>query len=129
MISPLQEYELLKRARETYGDFNQILVTIEELNELACVLAKFPRYEDKDKAIEALQSKVLDEYADVMIVLNHVSQIFKLSDVMVEERMDAKLERLKRWLETNNSFEQTTKDRTVEELPDSGYYRINTSEG
>lgn len=129
MVSPLQEYELLKRARETYGDFNQILVTIEELNELACVLAKFPRYEDKDKAIEVLQSKVLDEYADVMIVLNHVSQIFKLSDVMVEERMDAKLERLKRWLETNNSFEQTTKDRTVEELPDSGYYKINTSEG
>lgn len=127
-MTPLQEHALLKQARETYGDFTQILVTIEELNELSCVLAKFPRYENKEKAIEALQSKVLDEYADVMIVLNHVSQIFELSDVMVERHIEAKLERLKRWLETNNSFEQTTRDRAVNEPSNPEHHRVNPGE-
>ena len=46
--------EILKRARDTYGNKNQILVCIEELNELACVLAKFPRYNNEEDAVEKL---------------------------------------------------------------------------
>ena len=52
--------EILSKARETYGNKNQILVCIEELNELACVLAKYPRYDDDKEAVRDLYSKAID---------------------------------------------------------------------
>ena len=55
----------LEKARQTYGNKNQIMVCMEELNELSCVLAKFPRYEDEQKATQDLHDKALDEVADV----------------------------------------------------------------
>ena len=35
---------ILAKARETYGDKNQIIVSVEELCELACKLAKIARF-------------------------------------------------------------------------------------
>ena len=52
---------VLSKARLTYGNKNQISVAIEELNELACVLCKFIRYEHEEDAVEALYDKVVDE--------------------------------------------------------------------
>ena len=104
--------EILQKARDTYGNRNQIMVAIEELNELACVLAKYPRYEEHEKAVEELKEKTLDEVADVTIVLNHICNIFELDfDTDIQPRMDKKAERLERWLEKSNSIEQTTVDR------------------
>lgn len=45
-----EQKKKLQQCRETYGDTAQILVSIEELNELACVLAKYPRYDDSKQA-------------------------------------------------------------------------------
>ena len=104
----------LSKAREVYGNKNQILVCMEELNELACVLAKYPRYENETQATQELHNKVLDEVADVMVILNHVQNIFGLSDEEVNGRILAKIERLKRWLLHSNSMQETVEDRTVE---------------
>lgn len=106
---------LLKKARETYGDKNQILVSMEELNELACVLAKYPRYDDPDKATSELHDKVLDEVADVMIVLDHIVNIFSLSDPEIDNRIIKKVIRLKRWLDHSESMQETVDDRIVED--------------
>jgi len=106
--------EVLQKARDTYGNKNQIMVAIEELNELACILCKYPRYEEHDKAIEELKEKVVDEVADVLIVLNHIVNIFELSYTDdIDPRIEKKTERLSRWLEKSESMEQTTIDREV----------------
>jgi NTP pyrophosphatase (non-canonical NTP hydrolase) len=106
--------ETLQKARDTYGNKNQIMVSIEELNELACVLAKYPRYEEHEKAIEELKEKAVDEVADVMIVINHIVNIFEMDwQEEIEPRIDKKIERLRRWLEKSESMEQTTVDREV----------------
>lgn len=105
--------QTLIRARRNYGSVNQILVAIEELNELACVLAKYPRYDSKEKALEELHTKVVDEFADVLIILNHVQAIFELEDDEIESRMISKLDRVKRWLDSSESFQHTTEDREV----------------
>lgn len=107
------EKEALKRARETYGRKNQILVSIEELNELACVLAKYPRYEDEAQAVFELKEKVIDEVADVTIILDHIKAIFQLTENEIDERVTKKVGRLKRWLEQSSSMTQTVKDREV----------------
>ena len=104
---------VLSQARKVYGSKNQILVSMEELNELAAVLAKFPRYTDEAQAVTELYDKVLDEYADVMVVMDHVKNIFGLVDTDIEERMDAKTERLRRWLDASPTMLQTVRDREL----------------
>lgn len=110
-----KQREVLAKARETYGDTAQILVANEELCELAAVCAKFPRYEDKERAQEKLHKKAIDEVADVLIVLDHVINIFGLTPVEIGDRVEGKISRLNRWLSSSNSMEHTTVDREVEE--------------
>lgn len=107
------EKDVLSRARATYGNKNQILVSIEELNELACVLAKYPRYEDEAQAVLELREKVIDEVADVNIVLDHILKIFWLTEDEIDERITKKINRLERWLEQSSSMTQTVRDREV----------------
>ena len=106
--------EILKKARSVYGDRNQILVCIEELNELCCVLAKYPRYENAEEASEELFEKALDEVADVYTILEHVKAIFHMTEGDVLERRFRKVTRLKRWLTHSDSISETVYDRTVE---------------
>ena len=108
-----KQREVLAKARETYGDTAQILVSTEELCELAAVCSKYPRYKTKEKAQDELQDKAVDEVADVLIVLDHVINIFGLTPVDIGDRVAGKIARLERWLNTSNSMEQTTVDREV----------------
>ncbi len=105
--------EVLKKARDTYGDTTQILISVEELNELSCVCAKFPRYEDPDRARRELRNKAVDEVADVLIVLDHIINIFDLTPGDIGERVEAKVARMKRWLNASKSQSQTMVDRKV----------------
>lgn len=104
---------ILRKARETYGNKNQILVCIEELNELACVLAKYPRYENEEEATQKLKDSVLDEVADVLIILDHIQNILGLKDEEIGTRIELKVERLERWLRKSDSMQQTLEDRKV----------------
>ena len=102
----------LLRARATYGNRNQIAVCIEELSELIKVLAKYFRY-DPDTALEKLRADALDETTDVYIILEHVKGIFQLKNGEINERSKAKIDRLKRWLNTSSDFSYTMEDREV----------------
>lgn len=104
---------VLAKARLTYGSKNQISVAIEELNELACVLCKFIRYDHEEDAVNALYAHVIDELADVLVVTDHIKAIFGLVDRTIEARAEAKVARVRNWLEKSNSMEQTTVDREV----------------
>ena len=115
------EVEILEELRKLYGNNFQIMVCIEELNELACVLCKYPRYNDPTKAIQELKTKVLDEYVDVDIILSHVKNIFGLTDEEIAQHKAAKLERVKRWVESDNHTpEQTLIDREVNDANVTG---------
>lgn len=105
--------QILKKARDTYGETNQILVSCEELTELAAVCAKYPRYTDHEKAHNDLYAKALDEVADVLIVLDHVINIFDIKPYDLQQRIHGKVSRLEHWMNTSSSMEQTTIDREV----------------
>lgn len=108
-------HKLLQTAQETYGYANQVVVAIEELCELGAVLSKYPRYDFHSDALEALRDKVVEETADVVIMLRHIQMIFGIQPDELDAMMDKKLHRLKRWMESDDkSFEHTTKDRAVD---------------
>lgn len=106
-------YRILQRAQDTYGYANQVSVATEELCELGSVLSKYVRYPDHDTACVAIRAKVVEEVADVCVVLQHIHMIFGITEKELEEAMWKKLERLERWLDTSEDFYQTTLDRDV----------------
>lgn len=108
-----EKHDLLQKAQDTYGYPNQITVAIEEMAELTAVLAKYPRYGTHEAASAQLREKVIEEFADVIIVLSHIEMIFGLSVEETNDAIDLKMRRLERWLNTSTEFEHTTKDRDV----------------
>lgn len=109
------EMEILAKARRTFGDTTQILVAMEELCELACVCAKYPRYENSSNAKEELHNKAIDELADVTVVINHIINIMDIDPHEVEKRISGKVARVARWVNKSNSMQITTEDRKVED--------------
>lgn len=109
-------HKLLQTAQETYGYANQVVVAIEELCELGAVLSKYPRYDFHDDAMAALRDKVVEETADVLIMMRHIQMIFNIQPGELDAMTDKKLNRLKRWLSNDDkSFQHTTEDRAVGE--------------
>lgn len=107
--------KLLETAQATYGYANQVVVAIEELCELGAILSKYPRYDFHDDALAAIRDQVIEETADVYIMLQHIQMIFGIQPHELNEMMDKKLNRLKRWMENDNkSFQHTTEDRAVD---------------
>lgn len=104
---------ILADMRALAGNDKQILVSIEELNELAAVLCKFPRYDDPVQAVNDLRAKTLDEVADVNIILEHVYSIFGFSETEVETRISQKMERIQRWTQHGSSMQITLEDRKI----------------
>lgn len=109
------EMEILAKARRTFGDTTQILVAMEELCELACVCAKYPRYENSSNAKEELHNKAIDELADVTVVINHIINIMDIDPYEVEKRISGKVARVERWVNKSSSMQITTEDRKVED--------------
>jgi NTP pyrophosphatase (non-canonical NTP hydrolase) len=106
------DLELLKKAQETYGNKNQIVVSIEECCELAAILSKYVRYPDHDTAKKDLYEKVLSEVADIIICLNHIIMIFDIDKSNdIDKVISHKLERLKLWLSKSDNIYQTVLER------------------
>lgn len=93
-----REAKILESAVETFGAEAQVVVAIEECSELQKALTKWLRYQSRDVDCEAAQlltHNILEEMADVSIMLNQLALIF--GDANEDEV--AKLERLERRLE------------------------------
>lgn len=108
-----QTKEILAKARDAYGNKNQILVSIEELCELASVCAKYPRYDTHNKAVEELRDRVLEEMGDVLNALDHIQAIFGITYDEAADAAAKKGARVARWLSKSRGMEITTQDREV----------------
>ena len=108
-----KDLQVLQRARETYGAHKQIGVAAEECTELAKELIKAFRYDSFDDVVKNTKENVVDEVADVLIVLDHVLQLFNITPEDLQPHITKKLQRLEYWLNNSNSIEFTTKCRTV----------------
>lgn len=105
--------KVLERARSTYGYTKQLSVCSEELNELAIVCNKHCRYDTSDGATKALHDAALTEVADVLVILDHVVNIFDIKEDELANKIAEKVARLNRWLNKTDSLEQSTKDREL----------------
>ena len=84
--------EILEKAIKTWGTHAQLLMVLEEMSELQKeILKNINRGKDNLDAI-------IDETADVEIMLEQLKYIFKIQE-QVKERIPVKLEKVKARLE------------------------------
>lgn len=108
-----KDLQVLQRARETYGAHKQIGVAAEECTELAKELIKAFRYDSFDDVVKNTKENVIDEVADVFIVLDHVIKLFNITPENLQPHINKKLQRLEYWLDNSSSIEFTTRCRTI----------------
>lgn len=109
-----QDKQILQKARDTYGAHKQIGVAAEECTELAKELIKAFRYDSFDDVVKNTKENVVDEVADVLIVLDHVFNLFNITAGDLQPHITKKLQRLEYWLNNSSSIEFTTRCRTVD---------------
>ena len=69
--------EIEGRAIRTYGEQPQVDVAIEEMSELTKAILKYRRAENKNKnEAEYLEDNIIEEIADVQIMLDQMRIIF-----------------------------------------------------
>ena len=98
------DLEVLKQAINTYGEFNQMNMAIEEMSELTKAICKLRRASDelrnanfmfeKLKIIAVERKNIVEEMADCLIMLEQLKMIFNCEDE-VNEQIDFKINRLK----------------------------------
>lgn len=86
----MEHKEILKKAIEKYGDKNQLLKTIEELNELSRALARFLIDDNIYN-----YSNVAEEIVDVKIMLEQAIVILNLGGETLDSIKQEKINRLK----------------------------------
>lgn len=108
-----EQKQVLSRARATYGYRNQLAVAAEECNELAIAVLKFMRYNDLAEGVVRTRKNVLEERADVEVVLNHIDEIYGITKAELEKEVSGKINRVNRWLEKSDKLSVSMVDRAV----------------
>ena len=76
-MTPERRKEIECRAIRTYGEQPQVDVAIEEMSELTKAILKYRRAENKNKnEAEYLEDNIIEEIADVQIMLDQMRIIF-----------------------------------------------------
>lgn len=86
----MEHKEILEKAIEKYGDKNQLLKTIEELNELSRALARFLIDDNIYN-----YANVIEEIVDVKIMLEQTITILNLGKETLDSIKQEKIDRLK----------------------------------
>lgn len=115
VLFSVKDKRLLQKAREVYGPQKELGVAAEECIELAKELIKVLRYDDFFNAVEDTKEKVVEEVADVIIVLDHIIELYHINEYNLIPHVHRKMKRLEYWLENSNSIEFTTKHREESE--------------
>lgn len=92
------EKTVFMNAIKRYGIEDQTLVACEECAELIKALSKYRRvskYQARDKRkIQRCLNNIIEELADVSIMLDQLKLMYGITDKAVSEVRDAKVERL-----------------------------------
>lgn len=110
---------LLDRAITAYGAPAQMDMAVEEMAELTKALCKVKRVSCAAEA-KAVLENVVEEMADVQIMLDQLRIIFHRSTEEVEEVEEAKLERLKNRLDGQNNWQGSSLHKWIEKQFSTG---------
>lgn len=83
----MSNLKVLEQAILTYGRESQLNIAIEEMSELTKEICKYKRRNEN-------QAEIIEEMADVYIMLEQMKMIFGISEQQINEQIDFKVARL-----------------------------------
>lgn len=86
------------------------------LTEMVCVLSKYIRYHDKDKAMVEIKPRVELLLEACYKYVNFIARAYNIESHQVAKRITSKVTRVAGWLEKTTDFQQSTVDRTLVEV-------------
>ena len=96
MEEKMEEYsEILADNIKAYGVVEETVIAMEECAELIQAISKVRRY----GFIGQYKDNLIEEIADVSIVIREIMMIFGLSDGDINEVIDSKIQRIKKRLD------------------------------
>ena len=101
MLNDLQKNALVK-ALEKFGSISELIITVEELSELQKEVTKQLRNEGK-------MENLVEEMADVYIVMEYLKMIFAITDDDINKEVEKKLNRLENRLNSENEQQKGEK--------------------
>ena len=116
MMDERERRDIMLRAIHRYGEAAQIDMAVEEMAELTKALCKVKRATPGATTTAAI-ANVIEEMADVQIMLDQLRIIFHRSTEEVEE---AKLERLKNRLDGRNNWQGSSLHKWIEKQFSTG---------
>lgn len=88
--------EVLMEAIQHYGSDHQLNVAIEEMAELTKEICKRKRMANN-------RNEIIEEMADVLIMLEQLKLIFNISSIELEEQINFKIDRLQERMKVNTN--------------------------
>lgn len=116
MMDERDRRDIMLRAIHRYGEAAQIDMAVEEMAELTKAICKIKRAQAGCEVTAAI-GNVVEEMADVQIMLDQLRIIFHRSTEEVEE---AKLERLKNRLDGRNNWQGSSLHKWIEKQFSTG---------
>ena len=101
MLNELQK-SVIENALDKWGSMSELVVTIEELSELQKEVTKQIRNEGK-------MENLVEEMADVYIVMEYLKMIFTITDDDINREVEKKLNRRENRLNTENEQQKGEK--------------------
>lgn len=86
--------DICKKAVDIFGKNAQLNMVIEECAELIQAVSKVIRSKDKDNLHTLIFANLIEEIADVELMLLQLKYMFKIDDSYIEQEKERKLKRL-----------------------------------
>lgn len=83
--------DMIKYIADHYGTANQTMIAVEEMSELTKCICKCKRYPAMDKRVEPYIENIIEEIADVWIMIEQLKYLFGSAEV--DKLIRSKLER------------------------------------
>lgn len=99
------QIQVLEKAQLIYGTKKQLAVAAEECCELSQALLKLFRYDNVGEGIVNTREKVLEERADVEVVLHYIDASYTFSTEEISKIVSQKISRLQSGLGCSNKSE------------------------
>lgn len=99
------QIQVLEKAQLIYGTKKQLAVAAEECCELSQALLKLFRYDNVGEGIVNTREKVLEERADVEVILHYIDASYTFSTEEISKIVSQKISRLQSGLECPNKSE------------------------
>lgn len=93
ICTTIHQRKIMKKALEKNGKIKQSVIAMEECSELIKAISKLIRYSDDEDSVCMYKDDLIEEMADVYIILDELKMMYDILEFDIEEMIKRKIDR------------------------------------